>query len=75
LSQLFQLDQVNLAAESDEAFVRIAVALSEDLDRLAELRNGLRSRMQRSALMDAARFARQVEGAYRSAWKALAERA
>jgi predicted O-linked N-acetylglucosamine transferase (SPINDLY family) len=75
LSQLFQLGHLDLAAESDEAFVRIAVALSNDLDRLAELRHGLRARMQRSPLMDAARFARQVEGAYRSAWNTLSLRA
>jgi protein O-GlcNAc transferase len=71
LSQLFQLGQLDLAAESDEAFISIAVALGNDLGRLAELRSGLRSRMERSTLMDAARFARQIEGAYRTAWKTL----
>jgi predicted O-linked N-acetylglucosamine transferase (SPINDLY family) len=75
LSQLFQVGQLDLAAESDDAFVRIAVAQSNDLGRLAELRSGLRLRMQRSALMDATRFARQVEGAYQSAWKTLGLRA
>ena len=74
LSQLFQLGQLDLAAESDEAFVRIAVTLSNDLHRLAELRNGLRSRMRRSALMDATRFARQIEGAYQSAWNTSGSR-
>jgi predicted O-linked N-acetylglucosamine transferase (SPINDLY family) len=69
LSQLFQLDLTDLAADSDEAFVRIASALANDLGRLATLRQGLRTRMERSALMDAPRFARQVEGAYRTAWK------
>jgi protein O-GlcNAc transferase len=71
LSQLFQLGQLDLAAESDDAFVRIAVDLSNDLSRLAELRNELRSRMQRSTLMDAPRFARQIEDAYQTAWKTL----
>lgn len=75
LSQLFQLGLLDLSAESDEAFVRIAVALSNDRSRLAELRTGLRSRMQQSALMDAARFARQIEGAYQSAWKTSGSRA
>jgi protein O-GlcNAc transferase len=75
LSQLFQLGQLDLAAESDDAFIGIAATLGRDLRRLAELRNGLRSRMQRSALMDAARFARQVEGAFQSAWKTLGPRA
>ena len=75
LSQLFQLGQLDLAAESDDAFVGIAVDLANDLGRLAQLRSGLRSRMQRSALMDAARFARQIEGAYRTAWKTLGTQA
>jgi protein O-GlcNAc transferase len=75
LSQLFQLGQLDLAAESDEAFISIAVALGNDLGRLAELRSGLRSRMERSTLMDAPRFARQIEGAYRTAWKTLGTRA
>ena len=70
LSQLFQLDLLELAAESDEAFVGIAVALGSDLVRLAALRRELRARLERSALMDAGRFARQIEGAYRSAWNA-----
>jgi protein O-GlcNAc transferase len=69
LSQLFQLGQADLAAESDDEFVGIAVALSKDPSRLAQLRAGLRSRMRQSALMDAPRFARQIEAAYRTAWK------
>jgi protein O-GlcNAc transferase len=74
LSQLFQLGQLDLAAECDDEFVSIAVALSKDLSRLAQLRAGLRSRMRQSPLMDAPRFARQIEGAYRTAWKTLAHR-
>ena len=37
---------------------------------LAELRATLRTRMKNSALMDAPRFARNVEDAYRSMWRA-----
>jgi protein O-GlcNAc transferase len=68
LSQLFQLDLVELAAETDPAFTAAAVALAKDLPRLAELRQGLRARLERSPLMDAARFARHVEAAYRRLW-------
>jgi protein O-GlcNAc transferase len=68
LSQLFQLGLTDLAAESDEAFVNITVALAGDLPRLATLRRELRARLERSTLMDATRFARQIEGAYRHAW-------
>jgi protein O-GlcNAc transferase len=69
LSQLFQLDLLELAAESDDEFVRVAVELGSDLVRLATLRSELRARMERSALMDASRFARQIEGAYRHAFR------
>ena len=70
LSQLFHLGLLDLVADSDAAFVAIAAALAADRDRLRELRGSLRETMQRSPLMDAARFARSVEQAYRSAWRA-----
>lgn len=69
LSQLFQMGLLELATESDEEFVGISAALGRDLVRLAALRRELRPRLERSALMDASRFARQVEQAYRDAWR------
>jgi predicted O-linked N-acetylglucosamine transferase (SPINDLY family) len=69
LSQLFQLDLLELAAPSDAGFVDIATSLGTDLGRLAALRATLRSRLAHSPLMDAARFARHVECAYREAWR------
>jgi protein O-GlcNAc transferase len=74
LTQLFQLDLLELAAYSDEAFVAIAAALGQDLVRLAALRKELRTRLERSTLMDASRFARHVEHAYRDAWRAHCKR-
>jgi protein O-GlcNAc transferase len=68
LSQLHQLGLADLAAESDPVFVSIALALAHDLPRLARLRATLRATMQRSPLMDGARFARHIEQAYREAW-------
>ena len=64
-SQLQNLDLPGLAAFDDDSFVAIAVDLAGDLPRLAELRTGLRSRMEASPLMDAPRFARDLEAAYR----------
>jgi predicted O-linked N-acetylglucosamine transferase (SPINDLY family) len=64
------MDLLELAAESDQAFVGIAAALGADLIRLAALRRQLRTRLESSALMDASRFARHVERAYRDAWRA-----
>jgi predicted O-linked N-acetylglucosamine transferase (SPINDLY family) len=65
LSQLFQLDLIELAHDTDEAFVDAAVALANNLSRLAELRQQLRARLTCSPLMDAKRFARNIEAAYR----------
>jgi len=69
LSLLSNLGLPEFAARSETEYVRIAEGLSRDLPRLHELRSTLRDRMKSSALMDAPRFARQVEAAYRSIWK------
>ena len=69
LSQLYHLDLLDLAAGSDEAYIDAVVALGADLKRLAALRQDLRMRLERSPLMDARRFARSVERAYRQAWR------
>lgn len=68
LSQLHQLGLTRLAAHSDEEFAAIAAALAADLPALAALRGSLRARLERSRLMDDARFAHSIEDAYRSAW-------
>jgi protein O-GlcNAc transferase len=70
LSQLHHLGLTHLAAESDEAFVAAARGLASDPSQLAALRADLRARMERSPLMDAPRFARSIEKAYRFAWRA-----
>ncbi|HUO80438.1 MAG TPA: tetratricopeptide repeat protein [Steroidobacteraceae bacterium] len=69
LSQLYQVGLAELAADTDQGFVEAAVGLARDLPALAALRLGLRGRLERSPLMDAARFARAVEAAYRQAWR------
>jgi protein O-GlcNAc transferase len=68
-SQFNNLGLNELAAQSDDQFVKIATDLAGDLQRLAELRKTLRDRMKRSPLMDAPKFARGVESAYREMWK------
>jgi len=69
LSQLFHMGLPELAADSDAGFVGAAVALADDLPRLAELRQSLRARLAQSPLMDAGRFAQNIESAYREIWK------
>ncbi len=69
LSILSNLGLTDLVAHDSEQYVRIAVALANDLPRRSELRATLRDRMQASPLMNAPRFARNVEAAYRSMWQ------
>jgi protein O-GlcNAc transferase len=68
LSQLTNLGLTDFIASTPEQFVRMAVELANDLPRLAALRRTLRSRMQASPLMDAPRFAFNIETAYREMW-------
>src|SRR5581483_4397893 len=69
LSILSNLGLTDLVAHDSEQYVRIAVELANDLPRRSELRATLRDRMQVSPLMNAPRFARNVEAAYRSMWQ------
>jgi protein O-GlcNAc transferase len=63
-----------LAASSYDGYVQTAAQMAGDLTRLSDLRAGLRQRMQSSVLMDATRFARNVEAAYRGIWHEWCER-
>ena len=58
-----------MAGQTDEQFIRIAVSLASDPEKLAELRRTLRGRMTQSPLTDAKAFARGVEAAYRQIWR------
>jgi predicted O-linked N-acetylglucosamine transferase (SPINDLY family) len=69
VSVLRNVGLTELIGETPEQYVRIATGLAGDLPRLAELRRTLRSRMQASPLMDAPRFARNIEAAYRQMWR------
>jgi predicted O-linked N-acetylglucosamine transferase (SPINDLY family) len=69
LSILSNIGLPELAASSVEEYVGKAVTLAADLPRLADLRSGLRERMQRSPLTDAPRFTRNLEALFRSMWQ------
>jgi predicted O-linked N-acetylglucosamine transferase (SPINDLY family) len=56
-------------AATPAGYVEKVVALASDLDRLAEIRRGLRQEMERSRLRDEAGFARSVEAAYDRMWR------
>jgi predicted O-linked N-acetylglucosamine transferase (SPINDLY family) len=55
-------------AHDGPEFVRIAAGLAKDRPALARLRDGLRSEMQASPLMDETAFARAMEKAFESIW-------
>jgi predicted O-linked N-acetylglucosamine transferase (SPINDLY family) len=55
-------------AGSTDHYVRIAVDLASDLDRLALLRRELRPRIAASPLCDGPRFARNLASVLRAVW-------
>lgn len=68
LSLLTNAGLPELAACDEAEYVRIAVALAHDRPRLASLHATLRAQLEASPLMDAPRFARDLETAFRSMW-------
>jgi predicted O-linked N-acetylglucosamine transferase (SPINDLY family) len=68
-SQLRNLSLGELVAQTDEHFIQIAAKWSADLPLLAELRAGLRQRMENSPLMNAAAFTVNLEKIYRDLWR------
>jgi predicted O-linked N-acetylglucosamine transferase (SPINDLY family) len=68
-SQLSNLGLTELAAQTQEQFVQIAVKLAQDLPKLSNLRATLRRRMEQSPLMHAPKFAHGIEAAYRRMWQ------
>lgn len=57
-------------ADGPDAYVRQAIERARDSQALATLRAGLRTRMAGSALCDGKRFARNLEAAFRTMWRA-----
>ncbi len=69
LSILSNVGVAELVAQSQEDYVRIALALANDIPRLSALRGSLRGRMKNSPLMHASQFARDVELVYGAMWR------
>ena len=69
LGLLTSMGMPELAAETKEAYIKTAVDLAGDLDRLLALRGNLRTRMRNSPLCDAKAFAHGMEAAYRDMWR------
>jgi protein O-GlcNAc transferase len=58
-----------LVADCQQDYFQVAVSLAADPKRLAQLRSGLRDRLRASVLMDEAGVTREVEAAFRGAWR------
>ncbi|MCB4822830.1 tetratricopeptide repeat protein [Roseicella aerolata] len=69
LSHLSNVGLPDWVAESEEAYVALAIARAGDLPALATLRAGLRARVAASPLTDAARFGRALAATLRDAWR------
>ncbi|MGF1547867.1 MAG: tetratricopeptide repeat protein [Thiotrichales bacterium] len=61
-------------ARDEEAYVAIATAWANDLNRLADLRRGLRERVKASPLQDSAALTAQLERLYQALWQRRFER-
>lgn len=68
VSLLNNVGMPQLIATSPDEYVRIATTLARDIPELEEIRSSLRERMLGSPLMDAPRFARDIESAYHAIW-------
>ncbi|HYQ00830.1 MAG TPA: tetratricopeptide repeat protein [Polyangiaceae bacterium] len=67
------LGMPELVTSTETEFVERAVELTNDLAALAQLRLSLRARLEASKLMDGPRFARNMEAAFRAAWRCYCE--
>lgn len=59
----------DMVADTPDDYLDKACALASDGERLSTLRTGMRNRMLASPLMDATRFTRHLEEAYRTMWE------
>jgi predicted O-linked N-acetylglucosamine transferase (SPINDLY family) len=69
LSLLSTLGLSEWITRSDDEFVAKVCDLASDLPALAATRANMRANMQSTPLMDAPRFARDLEAAYREMWR------
>jgi protein O-GlcNAc transferase len=73
-SQMHNLGLTELIAKTEDDYIQIAQRLSGDLDHLRHLREGMRTRMISSPLMDSKRLTENLEKAYRKMWKEYVSR-
>jgi predicted O-linked N-acetylglucosamine transferase (SPINDLY family) len=69
LSLLTHVGLRDLVAHDDEGYVRVAVALANDVTRRAALRKSLRPTVLASPIGNGARYTRHLEQFFRDAWR------
>jgi protein O-GlcNAc transferase len=69
ISLLSNVGLKDLIAKTHDEYVRLAVNLANDIERLKNLRSSLRDKMTHSPLTDAKRFTINLENSYREIWK------
>ncbi len=69
ISLLENAGMSELIAPTPASYLELAANLAGNPDRLVELRAAMRGRLRNSPLMDAERFTRNLEAAYRQMWR------
>ena len=68
-SFLSNLGMGELSAQTEEEYVAIALKLTQDLNKLSQIRASLRQKMKNSPIVDATFATEQLEKAYYQAWR------
>lgn len=68
VSLLSRVGLTELIAPTPEDYVRLAVGLAGDAERLGRLRAEMRERMRNSPVCDGKTFTRTLEDSYRALW-------
>ena len=68
-SLLCHIGEESLAAQSRDQYVEIATSLAQDPQRLVDLRATLRQQIIASPLLDPAKYAQEIERAFREMWR------
>jgi predicted O-linked N-acetylglucosamine transferase (SPINDLY family) len=63
-----------LIAQTPEQYIQMALDLGNDIQRLKQLRAGLRDKLKRSPLMSFKTYADELGRAYRRMWREWCER-
>ena len=73
-SHLANVGLTECITQTPEDCIALASGLARDLDRLSDMRQGLRAQVQASPLCDINRYTRDLEAAYRQMWKKYCEK-